>query len=80
MASAATASAAVASSGQNSHKSHPTKFDQEVQRLGLLESEVKNSLVMRYWAKRFGNVRYVPEELLRIWGIEVEDDFFGAQA
>jgi len=35
---------------------------------------------MRYWAMLNANFLYVPEDLLRLWGIRVADDFFGASA
>lgn len=48
-----------------------TEFEQQVANLGLLnEEEVKSSAVLKKWADRNAHRRYVPENLLKFWGID----------
>jgi hypothetical protein len=54
-----------------------TEFDREVRRLRLTQFELVSSIALRYWAKRYKNMRYVPEELLSAWGMKVNSDFGG---
>jgi hypothetical protein len=52
------------------HRAEPTQFDIEVDRLRLNDEDSQiHSRALRKWAKRNVNKLYVPENLLRAWGI-----------
>jgi|GEM_PF-5802756 len=51
----------------------PTYFELEVERLGLQEWEYSFSERLRIWADEHRTRHYVPEELLRAWGMELDD-------
>ncbi|HTT24708.1 MAG TPA: hypothetical protein VMG82_37675 [Candidatus Sulfotelmatobacter sp.] len=50
----------------------PTEFEIEVARLGLRKSEYVASAALRLWCHRHRNRLYVPEWLLKEWGMQVE--------
>ena len=52
----------------------PTRFELEAARLGLTEREIPGSRQMFDWSRRHANNYYVPEVLLKFWGITVRDD------
>jgi hypothetical protein len=43
-----------------------------VRRLKLSEKEYQSSIPLRHWAQKHKNSKYVPQDLLEAWGIEVE--------
>ena len=49
-----------------------TEFEIEVHRLGLAKSEYLTSAELRRWCDRHRNRVYVPEWLLKEWGMHVE--------
>ena len=49
----------------------PTEFEQQVEKLGLCPDEYQDSAKLRNWCLRNANSRYVPEYLLKVWGITV---------
>jgi hypothetical protein len=51
----------------------PTGFDQQVEKLGLSPDEYQNSPQLRIWCLRNANQHYVPESLLKVWGIKVNE-------
>lgn len=52
----------------------PTEFERTAARLGLVTDEQqKNSSELKAWAHRHHNNRFVPENLLKHWHIEVFD-------
>lgn len=55
-----------------------TEFEIEVGRLGLANSEYIESRELKRWCDRNRNRVYVPEWLLREWGMHVETTFSGA--
>lgn len=57
----------------------PTEFEMEVKRLGLAELEYVSSSQLRRWCKHNRNRVYIPEWLLKEWGIVV-DALFSAVA
>ena len=60
---------------QKVRPSRPTEFDLEVARLNL-GPEPRNwvtSPPLRYWVMRHRTRRYVPEILLKQWGMELSD-------
>jgi len=55
----------------------PTEFEIEVARLGLRKSEYVASAALRLWCGHNRNRVYIPEWLLKEWGMQV-DSTFGA--
>lgn len=54
-----------------------TEFEMEVTRLGLRTSQYVTSAELKRWCDRNRNRVYVPEWLLKEWGMQVEMDFDG---
>jgi hypothetical protein len=52
-----------------------TEFEQQVQELGLSPDEYQASPKLRSWCQRNANILYVPEYLLKLWGIGVKEDW-----
>jgi hypothetical protein len=55
-----------------------TEFETEVARLGLKRPEFVASKELKRWCDRNRNRVYVPEWLLKEWGMQVEMSFSGA--
>lgn len=53
----------------------PTEFEITVRRLGLTQREYVSSAQLRRWCERNRNRIYVPEWLLKAWGMPVETTF-----
>lgn len=51
-----------------------TAFEQQVRRLGLTEATCAASTQLREWCERNRNQFYVPEWLLKRWGMHVNAD------
>lgn len=51
----------------------PTEFEQQVEKLSLGQAEYRTSPQLKDWCRRNARVRYVPEYLLVLWGIHVND-------
>jgi hypothetical protein len=51
----------------------PSSFEQIVEELGLSPEEYQSSRVLKNWARRNMDNKYVPWELLNGWGF-VEDE------
>jgi hypothetical protein len=49
----------------------PTSFDEMVRRLKLSEQEYLSSIPLKKWAQQNKDSKYVPQELLEAWGLEV---------
>ena len=47
-------------------------FEHLVATLGLSPEEYENSAVLRNWVRKNKDHRYVPSELLEVWGLNVE--------
>jgi hypothetical protein len=52
----------------------PTEFEQQVEKLGLRPSEYEVSSKLRTWCRKNAQTRYVPEYLLKLWGIRVKEN------
>ena len=52
-----------------------TSFEQTVRTLRLLPTQYRTSAALREWVQKNKNQRYVPPELLALWGFEVKTDF-----
>ena len=57
-----------------------TEFEQRVEELGLSPSEYEVSAQLRNWCRRNAHTRYVPEYLLKFWGIKVNENLPGSNA
>lgn len=55
-----------------------TEFEKQVEHLGLPRSEYTASADLKRWCERNRNRVYVPEWLLKEWGMTVEETFSGA--
>lgn len=55
-----------------------TQFETEVERLRLGSSQYVESAELKRWCDRNRNRVYVPEWLLKEWGMQVETSFSGA--
>jgi hypothetical protein len=53
----------------------PTGFEQQVEKLGLRPDEYQASHQLRSWCGRNANMHYVPEYLLKLWGIDVNENW-----
>jgi hypothetical protein len=53
----------------------PTEFEQQVEKLGLHPGEYQTSPQLRNWCRRNANIHYVPEYLLKLWGIQVTENW-----
>jgi hypothetical protein len=50
-----------------------TEFEQQAEELGLRPGEYAASPELRSWCLRNANIHYVPEYLLKLWGIKVNE-------
>jgi hypothetical protein len=50
----------------------PTSFEEIVQRLKLSEKDYQSSAQLKDWVEANKDVKYVPQDLLKAWGIEVK--------
>ena len=50
----------------------PTAFEEQVQRLGLNEQTCATSEKLKRWCERNKDPCYIPESLLKLWGIQVD--------
>jgi hypothetical protein len=48
-----------------------TEFEQAVRQLKLEPNEYVNSVPLREWAQRNRHSKYIPESLLKAWGLNV---------
>lgn len=48
-----------------------TEFEQAVRQLKLEPNEYVNSVPLREWAQRHRHSKYIPESLLKAWGLGV---------
>ncbi len=52
-----------------------TEFEQQVEKLGLRPGEYQASPQLENWCRRNANSHYVPEYLLKLWGIHVNESW-----
>lgn len=52
-----------------------TAFEQQAKNLGLLPGEYESSPQLKSWCRRNANIYYVPEYLLKLWGIGVNESW-----
>lgn len=53
----------------------PTAFEQEVRRLGLNTQTFATSRELRRWCERNKDRCYIPEQLLKSWGISANGNW-----
>jgi hypothetical protein len=51
----------------------PTEFEQQVEKLRLSPDEYQDSPKLRDWCLKNATSHYVPEYLLKVWGIDVKE-------
>jgi len=49
----------------------PSAFEQQVQKLDLTPDQYQQSVRLREWARNNMNSKYVPEDLLKAWGLTI---------
>ena len=54
-----------------------TEFENQIKRLGLSRADYVRSVELKLWCQRNRNRVYIPEWLLKEWGMSVEDTFSG---
>jgi hypothetical protein len=54
-----------------------TAFEEQVQKLGLTEQTCAMSDELRQWCQRNKDRCYIPERLLKAWGIPVDPNLSG---
>jgi hypothetical protein len=54
-----------------------TAFEVQVQKLGLTEHTYVTSEELRQWCQRNKDRYYIPESLLKLWGIPVDPNVSG---
>jgi len=57
----------------------PTAFEEQIRRLGLDERTCVGSKQLREWCERNKEQCYIPEWLLKQWGISVDSDLTSSQ-
>jgi hypothetical protein len=55
----------------------PTEFEKQVQKLGLNEQTCATSEKLAQWCERNKNHCYIPEWLLKEWGMTVDAEMSG---
>jgi len=52
----------------------PTSFELTVQELGLTPTQYKQSRELKSWVSKNKNSKYVPPDLLKAWGLAVNEE------
>jgi hypothetical protein len=52
-----------------------TEFEQQVEKLRLSSDEYQDSPQLKKWCLKNAKTRYVPEYLLKLWGINVNENW-----
>jgi hypothetical protein len=52
----------------------PTSFEEVVRKLRLSPADYEASLQLKEWARKNKDQKYIPDDLLEIWGFEVKGD------
>jgi hypothetical protein len=52
----------------------PTSFEEVVKKLRLSPAEYEGSLPLKEWARNNKDQKYIPDDLLKLWGFEVKGD------
>jgi hypothetical protein len=57
----------------------PTEFEQQVRKLELAPEGYLTSRELRNWCQKNAGRRYVPENLLALWGIRLNENWGNVQ-
>jgi hypothetical protein len=57
-----------------------SSFEHVARRLGLSPSQYATSAELKEWVRKNKDHKYVPPQLLELWGFEVDDELFGKTA
>jgi hypothetical protein len=52
-----------------------TEFEQQVEKLGLSPHEYQASPQLRNWCRKNAHLHYVPEYLLKFWGMRISENW-----
>ena len=52
----------------------PTSFEEVVRKLRLSPVDYEGSLPLKEWARKNKDQKYIPDDLLKLWGFEVKGD------
>jgi hypothetical protein len=52
----------------------PTSFEEVVRKLRLSPEDYEGSLPLQEWARKNKDQKYIPDDLLKLWGFEVKGD------
>lgn len=52
----------------------PTSFEDVVRKLRLSPADYEGSLQLKEWARKNKDQKYIPDDLLKLWGFEVKGD------
>jgi len=63
--------------GQTGHAGRPivpTSFEEVVKKLRLSPAEYEGSARLKEWVRKNKDQKYIPDDLLKLWGFEVKGD------
>jgi hypothetical protein len=52
----------------------PTSFEEVVKKLRLSPADYEGSLTLKEWVRKNKDQKYIPDDLLKLWGFEVKGD------
>jgi hypothetical protein len=52
----------------------PTSFEEVVKKLRLSPADYEGSLTLKEWVRKHKDQKYIPDDLLKLWGFEVKGD------
>jgi len=52
----------------------PTSFEHVVRKLRLSPADYESSLTLKEWVRKNKDQKYIPDDLLKLWGFEVKGD------
>ena len=52
----------------------PTSFEEVVRKLRLSPEDYEVSLTLKEWVRKNKDQKYIPDDLLKLWGFEVKGD------
>jgi hypothetical protein len=51
-----------------------TSFEEVVRKLRLSPADYEGSLTLKEWVRKNRDQKYIPDDLLKLWGFEVKGD------
>ena len=52
----------------------PTSFEEVVRKLRLSPADYAGSIQLKEWVRKNKDQKYIPDDLLKLWGFEVKGD------